>query len=456
MAPVYSEVLEKSDWLIKLPPEILERIILRLPALDILTLGQCCLRLKEISRNERIWENLAKRDYKVSLKRGETSKNQSARHLYFKLLMPYGPLLHETFHRTNFTFYGGLMKFVYYDCSIYVVEMDPPIFPYVCKNLQPQIVCKLSLDTNNTETILKFDQETTDFGKVKSLNITKDAEGKIQQIGILSTPSTLPFMQNLEIEIAHWLEADSETIPKGVLYLQQYGSRLGLSPNMAYAKFQHRIEFLNEGVQKLVPLSSLKDPYRPPFCPICPGLFKGTYSGHGIEIINLMFKSNDENVIFGEKVYGDPNVPCSQLTFKGCMDKSMTLTRSDQFSIEQITQYMASTYTTGLPSCDAKPNYQPFVLPSGCDCDYPLDEDFFRKALWRFQATCQISDFMYENPEWIEGNLIIFSEDIFGVIFIAESYGFVALSIFHRVKENLSAIHYQDVFNDLPVMDEDI
>ena len=104
-----------------------------------------------------------------------------------------------------------------------------------------------------------------------------------------------------------------------------------------------------------------------------------------------------------------------------------------------------------LPTKDAKPNIQPFVLPVECECEYPLDSsDLFQSANWRFEATCQIASDMFQNPEWIDGNLVIFSEDMFGVIFMAEEHGFNSLTIYHRVQENLASVHYKDVFKDLP------
>merc|ERR1712150_190342 len=90
-------------------------------------------------------------------------------------------------------------------------------------------------------------------------------------------------------------------------------------------------------------------------------------------------------------------------------------------------------------------------LPAECDCEYPLElSDSFNTVNWRFEASCQIASDMFQNPEWIDGNLVIFSEDMFGVIFMAEEHGFNSLTIYHRVQENLSAVHYEDVFKDVP------
>ena len=153
----------------------------------------------------------------------------------------------------------------------------------------------------------------------------------------------------------------------------------------------------------------------------------------------------------GEKLYGDRNVPFNQLTFKAFLNNPMALSKDTQGSISKIKEYMRKSEQISLPTEDIKPTIYPFILPNECDCEFPLDDEVFQNSIWRFEATCQIASDMYQSPEWIDGNLIIFSDDLFGVIFMAESHGFNSLTIYHRVKEDLSAVHYEDVFKDLPI-----
>lgn len=48
---------------------------------------------------------------------------------------------------------------------------------------------------------------------------------------------------------------------------------------------------------------------------IMPGIFKGTYSSHGVELV-MVTHSPADHKIFGTKITGDPNVPEGKLTFE--------------------------------------------------------------------------------------------------------------------------------------------
>ena len=217
------EVHTKSDWLSKLAPEIVERIILFMPVNGILRLCECCMRLNEITRSEVVWEKVAERDYGVNLRRTEASEEKSARLFYLKVLKPYGILLGEPFGITNFTYYGGLMKVVYHNWSLCILELGPPPYPDVCTNLQHQMVCKISLDTHQQPPRVVFEQTSTDWGNVQSIEITNNEDGNIKQIAINSSS---PDFDNSE-------DFDLSTGAISNLRILSYAKRLGLSPEMA-------------------------------------------------------------------------------------------------------------------------------------------------------------------------------------------------------------------------------
>ena len=448
------------DWLNKLSVEIIERVILQLSAIDIVNLGKCCHRLHEITTNEMIWKELIWRHYGLDIKKTDNSKGKSARLFYLRILARFGSLLSSTFQRNNFTYYGGIVKVVYHDFALYVLELDPPPFPNVLKGLQPQVICRISLDKYDEKGVVRIEQETTDYGEIQSIEVIKAAtDDKIITFSIISKVSTLPFVVDLRGEIAAWFEADIGPGPsEGIVRVQEFAKRFGLMQNMAFEKLSDRIDFLNQGVQLCTALPSLKDTPLSHFWPMTPGVFKGTYGPHGIEIIKVGYESNPsteyrcEAFIVGEKLYGDRNVPCNQLTFKAFLNKPMTLTSEGQSTIKKIEEHMISSKKSVLPSRDTKPITQPFILPDECDCEFPLDDnEVFSNALWRFEATCQIAEDKYKSPQWIKGNLVVFSDDLFGVIFMAEAHGFNSMTIYHRVQEKLSAICYEDLFEDLPL-----
>ena len=425
-------------------------------------------------------DKLVERDYGIDLRRNvpDDNTNQiSTKQFYLKILSKYGCLLSNVFHRKNFTYYGGIIKTIYHNYALYILELEPPSFPEVTKGLQPRILCRIRLtqcdvileDNQNADELRQtfqvvIEQDTIDFGEVQKIEMIEvGLNNKLNPFRIISTPSTLPFMKDLRGEIASWFEDDlGPGLPEGIIRIQEFAKRFGLLQNMAFEKLLDRIEFLNQGIQVYEALPLERSIASPPlvFCPISPGIFKGTYGPHGVEIIRVEYRSlpsvehRCESFIVGEKLYGDRNVPSYQLTFKGYLNKPMTLTREGQSSISKLKEYMKEESQQGgtsLPTKDTKPNVQPFVLPSECECEYPLDSsDSFRTVNWRFEASCQIASDMFQNPEWIDGNLVIFSEDLFGVIFMAEEHGFNSLTIYHRVQENLSAVHYEDVFKGIP------
>ena len=473
-------ISDDNDWFDQLSVEVIERIVLHLPAKDVTEFGKCSRRQYAITNNERIWEKLVRRDYHIDLKRGtqDDDLNQpSAKQFYLKILSKYGCLLSNVFHRKNFTYYGGIIKVVYHHFALYILELEPPAFPNVTKGLQPQVICKISLsqcgkdvEDSQSEDHVKhnvkvlIEQETTDFGEIQKIDIIRvGLNNRSNPFRIISTPSSLPFMKDLRGEISSWFEYDSgPRVPEGIIRIQEFAKRFGLMQSMAFEKLSDRIEFLNEGIQVCEALPLERSIASPPllFCPISPGVFKGTYGPHGIEIIRLDYRSmpSVENrcdaFIVGEKLYGDRNVPSYQLTFKGYLNRPMTLSKEDQLDISQIRKCMkGESQREGktLPTKETEPNVQPFVLPMNVECEYPLgSSDLFRTVKWRFEASCQIASDLYQNPEWIDGNLVIFSEDMFGVIFMAEEHGFNSLTIYHRVQENLASVHYEDVFKELP------
>ena len=62
--------------------------------------------------------------------------------------------------------------------------------------------------------------------------------------------------------------------------------------------------------------------------PISPGIFKGTYGGHGIEIIAIDYPTED--TLKAVKLTGDPNVPMNKVTFTADLTKGIALTKDEQ------------------------------------------------------------------------------------------------------------------------------
>ena len=208
--------------------------------------------------------------------------------------------------------------------------------------------------------------------------------------------------------------------------------------DIAGERLRNRRAFLAEGRLCFQPLTISN--FIPPFCPISPGLFKGTYSAHGIEIVNLVYE--DCKTVTGWKVSGDPNVPCNQVSFQGYLNRPMALSNQEKGSFDLIKEYMiANAGTDCVPTEEGTMGPSSFNIPHDCRVDAPIKKDVFQSELWRFQAKCQIAWTGFVDPRFIAGNIIIFSKNVFGVIFIdVQSFG-----IFERKNENLLGTTYREV-----------
>lgn len=186
--------------------------------------------------------------------------------------------------------------------------------------------------------------------------------------------------------------------------------------------------------------------------PLKAGLFKGSYGPHGTELIHLRYHEESGTVFFsGTKVTGDPNVPVGKQTFVGDLSKdSLFMQLEEQASLENILE--ASDPQFGPQSrFDPAAPVQPFQLPVNCHAKLSEVADAEPKScLSRFRCRCKIARENYTMPQWIMGNLIIFNEDVFGVLFIKLR----CMNFFHRVPaaeiaaRSLAELAHLEVMND--------
>ena len=125
----------------------------------------------------------------------------------------------------------------------------------------------------------------------------------------------------------------------------------------------------------------------------------------------------------------------------------MHLTLDDKKSFGRIRDVMNSEEGIRKIPSENDQTTKPFAHPTNCRIDASIERDIFKTELWRFQAKCQVSPTGYIDPEFIQGNFIIFSEDTFGVIFI----DLQSLGIFDRVQEPLcNNSNFAEVLQKLP------
>ncbi|XP_053127387.1 F-box only protein 31 isoform X4 [Hemicordylus capensis] len=211
--------------------------------------------------------------------------------------------------------------------------------------------------------------------------------------------------------------------------------------------------------------------YLPPRSPddlIEPGLFKGTYGSHGLEIVMLSFHGKKAK---GTKITGDPNIPAGQQTVEidlahpiqlpalenlsnfGELSR-LVLAMQDQVQREQ--QRLEEGSLPEEPEEEAQPGPSPqegegaeapaaeegavaaaaegappasypFVLPGGIAS---RNEDYPRTCRACFYGTGLIAGHGFTSPERTPGVFVLFDDDRFGFIWLELQ----SFSLYSRIK----------------------
>ncbi|XP_049276035.1 F-box only protein 31 isoform X2 [Rhipicephalus sanguineus] len=162
--------------------------------------------------------------------------------------------------------------------------------------------------------------------------------------------------------------------------------------------------------------------------PIQPGIFKGTYGTHGLELIQLEYVDNCTK-LRASKLSGDPNVPSGQVTFEVVLQYSMVLTAQQQASISALDAIEVRASDTPYNNVPTTP--QPFRVPLGC---HERFLEIPRTCIARYHGLGQVAGHGYTNPSFSRGHWVVFSEDLFGFLWLE----LLSLSMYHRVKEDLA------------------
>ncbi|KAL2300128.1 hypothetical protein Nmel_012090 [Mimus melanotis] len=209
--------------------------------------------------------------------------------------------------------------------------------------------------------------------------------------------------------------------------------------------------------------------YLPPSSPedlIQPGLFKGTYGSHGLEIVMLSFHGKKAK---GTKITGDPNIPAGQQTVEIDLAHPLQLPdienlrdfselsrivlevqeqvrreeQEQQQEEEEHSQPAASQPASPLggegaegeetaagaegTTQDKAPASQPFVLPMGV---ISRNEDYPRTCRICFYGTGLIAGHGFTSPERTPGVFVLFDDDRFGFIWLELK----SFSLYSRIK----------------------
>ncbi|KFO12151.1 F-box only protein 31, partial [Balearica regulorum gibbericeps] len=202
---------------------------------------------------------------------------------------------------------------------------------------------------------------------------------------------------------------------------------------------------------------------------IKPGLFKGTYGSHGLEIVMLSFHGKKAK---GTKITGDPNIPAGQQTVEIDLAHPLQLPdvenlrdfselsrivlevqeqvrREEQEEEHRQEEEDRSQQVVSQPAAnplggegaegeetaagaegttqDKAPASRPFVLPMGV---ISRNEDYPRTCRICFYGTGLIAGHGFTSPERTPGVFVLFDDDRFGFIWLELK----SFSLYSRIK----------------------
>ncbi|XP_007652350.2 F-box only protein 31 isoform X3 [Cricetulus griseus] len=394
--------------LLELPPELLVEIFASLPGTDLPSLAQVCSRFRRILHTDTIWRR----------------RCREVLHRYRHILGLWQPDIGP---------YGGLLNVVVDGLFIIGWMYLPPHDPHVGDPMRFKPLFRIHLMERKSATvecmyghkgphnghiqIVKRDEFST---KCNQTDHHRMSGGRQEEF---RTWLREEWGRTLE-DIFH--EHMQELILMKFIYTSQYDNCL------TYRRI-----------------------YLPPSHPddlIKPGLFKGTYGSHGLEIVMLSFHGSRAR---GTKITGDPNIPAGQQTVEIDLHRRIQLPDVENLRNfnelsrivlevrEQVRQeqqeagedpaplrepsakgpdgpHAADSKEPGSGAEAAEPSAssgqgQPFVLPVGVSS---RNEDYPRTCRLCFYGTGLIAGHGFTSPERTPGVFVLFDEDRFGFLWL--------------------------------------
>ncbi|KAM9122441.1 F-box only protein 31 isoform 2-T2 [Pangshura tecta] len=436
--------------LLELPPELLVQIFGSLPGTDLPSLARVCSTFRRILRTDTIWRRRCREEYGVceNLRKLEIT-GVSCRDVYAKLLHQYRHIL--GLWQPDIGPYGGLLNVVVDGLFIIGWMYLPPHDPHVDDPMRFKPLFRIHLMERKSATvecmyghkgphnghiqIVKKDEFST---KCNQTDHHRMSGGRQEEF---RTWLREEWGRTLE-DIFH--EHMQELILMKFIYTSQYDNCL------TYRRIY-------------LPPSNADDLLKP-------GLFKGTYGSHGLEIVMLSFHGKKAK---GTKITGDPNIPAGQQTVEidlahpiqlpdienlrnfnelsrivlevqeqvrreqqekeeGQDEEEGRSRQGDSQQVEQPAQRddagAEGTEAAGAAAAqESAPTSQPFVLPVGV---ISRNEDYPRTCRMCFYGTGLIAGHGFTSPERTPGIFILFDDDRFGFIWLELK----SFSLYSRIK----------------------
>ncbi|XP_071816604.1 F-box only protein 31-like [Apostichopus japonicus] len=299
--------------------------------------------------------------------------------------------------------------------EIIATQLQPPIDPEVWMPFKRKDLFKISVDSEG-KTVVNCLQGSGGPHKIEIMKGNSSNQLSVQ----CKQPEKHSKSKNREEKFASWIR-DEVGIPleHGV---QGYQMTLLKIKYLSIQHYESSCSFTC-----LQPINSLSN------VPIQSGLFKGTYGGHGVEVIQLTYEGNR---LYGTKVSGDPNVPAGKRSIIVHLDEPLVLNREQQRDLNSIKQLQNEDCS--LPEGQEAPARQPFSIPFGIEdrgflqlCEQKdIPTDFCRA---RYFGTGLIAMHGFRNSSRTDCHLVIFDEDVFAFLWMELG----SLSVYSRADEFL-------------------
>ncbi|XP_022082239.1 F-box only protein 31-like [Acanthaster planci] len=397
-----------------LPPEILSYLLSKLSGPTIAKVAVVCKQFYEASRIETVWQHRCLEDY------GFTNDNlhgwgiESFRLIYTKVLYPYGHVVGVW--QPQIGSYGGLVSIKVRDGALRATQHLPPVDPRVCMPLRVKDLFQIRLSSEG-------------YAQIECLKGPKGphklqilpGNGEDEFVLKCCKPEKHRYHESRQEELQEWIR-------------EEIGAKEG---EILLFNYDHHIELLRikyiilNQYDENCAFQKLNIPGPQPNVPIQPGLFKGTYGGHGIEIICLKY---EEDKLRGYKVTGDPNVPACQLSIEVHLEEPMVLTKAEQETLALVESVDKDSVIIHDPK--DLPLTQSFLVPAGvhdhgmADVGSKLNMDL-KRCRQRYFGTGLIAMHGFRNSSRTPCHFILFSEDVFALLWLELH----SISIFHRVCE---------------------
>ncbi|XP_059391623.1 F-box only protein 31-like isoform X2 [Carassius carassius] len=433
----------RPQSLLDLPPELLVEIFSSLPGAALPNLALVCKKFRQILNTETIWRRRCTEEFGMrdDLRKMEIV-GMSSRDLYVKLLYPYRNIL--GLWQPDIGPYGGLLNVVVDGLFIIGWMYLPPHDPRVEDPMRRRPLFRIHMwEKNKAMVECMYGHKGPHKGDIQT--VKKDEfSTKCNQTDHHRMPG------GRQEEFRTWLEDEWGRTLEDIFH--EHMQELILMKFIYTSQYDNCLTYRRIYLPPCLPSDLLK-----------PGLFKGTYGSHGLEIIMLSFHGSKAKVT---KLTGDPNVPAGQLTLEIDLNRPVRLPDLEhQRSMEELSRLVLGVHEEvqrglqardapsepaeaaegsdtappagvedvepGAAACSSASEAQPFVLPLGV---MARNEVYPRTCKMCFYGTGLIAGHGFTSPERTPGLFILFDDDRFGFIWLELK----SFSLYSRLTDQLS------------------